>query len=239
MKIITALKDTWLKKDPTAQASSLPENQKVFVPQGKTYGVENFKVASGGHYLVELASGAGKWYIYDPQDEGHWDTYWESRENDSAHTPENPLRDYDSNLTIDWSNNSQQISRYFNVGEVTKGQADRRPVNGSSEEKNILALAQQLDLIRESWGSSILVTSWYRPPTVNRRIGGASRSQHIYGRAADIKPVSGSLFNFQSWLDKYWYGALGYGARRGFVHIDTRNNKGWKSGGSKGARWNY
>jgi len=32
---------------------------------------------------------------------------------------------------------------------------------------------------------------------------------------------------------------LGYGARRGFVHVDMRNGSGWRSGGEKGPRWNY
>ncbi|WP_151695234.1 D-Ala-D-Ala carboxypeptidase family metallohydrolase, partial [Microcystis aeruginosa] len=69
---------------------------------------------------------------------------------------------------------------------------------------------------------------------------GASNSQHLYGRAVDIRPSSpASLAKFEGFLDRYWFGALGYGARRGFIHIDTRNGKGWRSGGEKGPRWDY
>ncbi|MGV2389627.1 MAG UNVERIFIED_CONTAM: hypothetical protein LVR29_19395 [Microcystis novacekii LVE1205-3] len=39
------------------------------------------------------------------------------------------------------------------------------------------------------------------------------------------------MVKFQSWLDQRWFGALGYGAGRGFVHLDARNGKGWKTGG--------
>jgi hypothetical protein len=34
------------------------------------------------------------------------------------------------------------------------------------------------------------ITSWYRPPVVNRAVNGASHSQHLYGRGVDIRPVN-------------------------------------------------
>ena len=140
---------------------------------------------------------------------------------------------------IDWNNTSIKISKYFSVGEVTKGDPRRIPIAGSEVEKEILKLAIELDKIREEWGSPILVTSWYRPSVVNKAVGGASNSQHLYGRAVDIKPKNGELSRFQSWLDQNWFGALGYGAKKGFVHLDMRNGKGWRTGGTKSTRWNY
>ena len=141
---------------------------------------------------------------------------------------------------INWKNPDGKISKYFSVREVTKNDPRRIPRSGSNVEREIIKLAIELDKIREEWGSPILVNSWYRPLEVNRAIGSSDDSQHIQGRAVDIRPISpDSLAKFQSWLDQNWFGALGYGAKKGFVHLDTRNNKGWRTGGKKGTRWNY
>jgi hypothetical protein len=51
--------------------------------------------------------------------------------------------------------------------------------------------------------------------------------------------VDGDIYAFQNWVGERWYGALGWGAKKGFVHLDNRNGKGWMSGGEKGVRWDY
>ena len=86
--------------------------------------------------------------------------------------------------------------------------------------------------MREAWGSPLLVNSWYRPPDINRAVGGASNSQHLYGKAADIRPAQGNIYDFQKWLDNVaWKDkAVGYGAKKGFVHVDLRPGR---------IRWNY
>lgn len=140
---------------------------------------------------------------------------------------------------IDWSDFDCKISKYFTVGEVVNRDSRRIPIAGSDVTKNILSMAIELDKIREAWGNPIRVTSWYRPVAINRTIGGSSRSQHIQGRGVDIYPLHGDVAVFQNWLDRRWYGALGYGAARNFVHIDNRNGKGFDTAGEKGVRWNY
>lgn len=144
---------------------------------------------------------------------------------------------------LNCKNSAQEISKYFSVGEVTKNDPRRIPITGGDIENNVLQLAIELEKIREEWGYPIVVMSLYRPPEINRTVGGSTNksiSLDIYGRSVDLQPINpASLFEFQAWLDQHWYGALGYAAKEGFVYLDMRNGKGWRSGGQKGPRWNY
>lgn len=130
---------------------------------------------------------------------------------------------------IDWSDFNAKVSDYFIVGEATNWDKKRIPTDPTIQ-ANIIRLAKHLDQVRADWGSAIAVTSWYRPPAINRAVGGVSNSQHLSGLAADIYPVTGDLNLFQRWLDNRWAFALGYGAPLGFVHVDLRSGR---------LRWNY
>jgi uncharacterized protein YcbK (DUF882 family) len=52
---------------------------------------------------------------------------------------------------------------------------------------NIIQLAKNLQVLRDAVGKSISITSGYRSPQHNKKIGGAKDSQHVKGMAADIK----------------------------------------------------
>ncbi len=130
---------------------------------------------------------------------------------------------------IDWSNFDCKISKFFTVREVTNNDRQRIPTDPNIR-ANILRLAAELDRVRDDWGSAIAVTSWYRPPAINRAVGGAKNSQHLTGKAADIRPAQEDVLAFQFWLDKRWDKALGYGARKGFCHVDLRPGR---------IRWHY
>jgi Peptidase M15 len=141
---------------------------------------------------------------------------------------------------IDWSNPDCFVGKYFRVVEVTKGSPDRVVTAGSEQAKRVILLAAELDKVREAFGHPIGVTSWYRPSLVNSAVGGSRYSQHLGGGAADIYPLSGmDLADFESWLDANWHGAMGYGSKKGFVHVDMRNGGGFRTSGKKGARWVY
>lgn len=51
---------------------------------------------------------------------------------------------------------------------------------------NIKKLAECLQVIRDNSGKRISINSGYRSPEHNKKIGGAPKSQHLLGIAADI-----------------------------------------------------
>ena len=49
------------------------------------------------------------------------------------------------------------------------------------------SLAALLQKIRDHFGRPVVITSGYRTVAHNKSVGGAAYSQHLYGRAADIR----------------------------------------------------
>jgi hypothetical protein len=237
-RILVATNDTWIKTS-TAMAADLGDNQKVHKPRNSVIAAKSLvEVPETSHAKLELADDPGEtWYIYSP----HWSPV-ELREKEAAVAAAAtkpvvaaPLK---RDAVINWSDFKDQVSEYFTVGEFLNYDRRRIPTSDAAK-KRLIAIATELDKIRAAWGSAIRVTSGYRPEPINRQVGGVANSRHTFGDAVDIAPVDGRIQAFQKWLDENWFGALGYGARRGFVHLDMRNGNGWKRGSSKGARWNY
>jgi uncharacterized protein YcbK (DUF882 family) len=85
-------------------------------------------------------------------------------------------------------------------------------------------LVEILQKIRTHFGKSVKITSAYRTPTHNKSCGGTTYSQHLYGKAADIK-ISGVA---PGKVAKYVETLLpngGIGIYNTFVHIDVRSTK--------------
>lgn len=85
--------------------------------------------------------------------------------------------------------------KYFTMYEMTRSAtAKRLGIDNTPTavvRNNIEALVKNvLDPLREAWGAPIVVTSGYRSEKLNRAVGGATNSQHLYGQAADIRTVS-------------------------------------------------
>lgn len=138
-------------------------------------------------------------------------------------------------MKINWSDNNAKVSKFFSVVDVTQCEPRRRPETTWMESR-IIQFAQELDKVREGWGSPLVVTSWYMPPMVNKEVGGDPESQHVQGWAVDLYPQNGDLLLFQKWIDERWSGGLGYGVIKWFVHLDARN--GYPAFGIKGGpRW--
>lgn len=100
-------------------------------------------------------------------------------------------------------------------------------------------LVEYLQKIRDHFGKSITITSGYRCPTHNSRVGGATGSRHTKGEAADIVVQGVAPKKVAQYAESI--GILGIGlyetASDGhFVHIDTRTYKSFWYGQSEAYR---
>jgi uncharacterized protein YcbK (DUF882 family) len=68
---------------------------------------------------------------------------------------------------------------------------DGTPYPQEWRETRAVPLAAEFEAIRAAVGAPIRIGSAYRTPEHNRRVGGASASQHMQGRALDLYPPAG------------------------------------------------
>lgn len=92
------------------------------------------------------------------------------------------------------------------------------------------ALVIALEVLRGCVGRPLTINSGFRCVTHNKSIGGAQRSQHIYGTAADVKTPKGfsdkQFYDIACSLtngDKLLFG--GVGIYNGRIHVDVRESE--------------
>ena len=86
-----------------------------------------------------------------------------------------------------------------------------------------------LQKIRNHFGKAVTITSAYRTPGKNKAVGGQTYSQHLYGRAADIKVKGVTPKKVAAYAETLLKNKGGIGTYSSFVHIDVRSTKArWK-----------
>ena len=211
---IEARRATVLKKE-TKQAAELDAKGVLPVAAGKVYGVAEYtEVVANAHARVELAGGAGTWYIWGP----HWRIVGEPAKAGAGGG-------------VDWSDFNALVTPNVSVGEILQWDKRRTPPAGSSVRARLVRTAQEFQRMRDAWGRPLGITSWYRPEPINREVGGVPGSRHVGGEAFDVYPSDRPLEAFYQWIRPRWAGGLGDGRRQGFIHLDMRNGKGFVPGG--------
>ena len=126
------------------------------------------------------------------------------------------------------------------VKEYTKGEAVLLSKNFKSTEfdckgKNCCGITRIdsdlvgfLQMIRANFGAAVIINSAYRCKDHNKAVGGASRSKHLEGMAADIRVKDVKPEEVAKYCESI--GVKGIGLYSWGCHIDTRTKKAfWKT----------
>lgn len=94
---------------------------------------------------------------------------------------------------------------YFNFREMctTQENLDNYP-RTMNQVRNICALVDMLDDVREEFNAPIVVNSGFRSVEVNAKVGGVRTSLHLQGRAADIRPCYGGGLEYNWELQRLY-----------------------------------
>jgi GH24 family phage-related lysozyme (muramidase) len=131
---------------------------------------------------------------------------------------------------------SARLTAHIRLGEFALDREERR-FHHQHQVDTAAEFAAFLERVRRQFGNNpVIITSGYRPAAINRSVGGASGSEHLYGSpgvgAVDFYIKNASIHDVQNWCDREWAFSLGYGAPKGFVHLGIRQ-------GRPRVRWDY
>lgn len=90
-------------------------------------------------------------------------------------------------------------------------------------------LVDILQKIRDHFGKAVMINSAFRTFSHNKKVGGATYSQHLYGTAADIKVSGVTASAVADYVESLMPNTGGIGRYSTFTHVDVRSTK---------SRWN-
>jgi len=148
--------------------------------------------------------------------------------------PDPPLQQQPIKLSPS-SHFSRRITPHITIGEFALNQEARR-FDHQHQVDTAAELAAFLERVRNAFGGKpVIITSGYRPPAINRSVGGASSSEHLYNApgvgSVDFYIQGADIYAVQAWVDREWPYSLGYGADN-FCHVGIRASR-------PRVRWHY
>ena len=100
------------------------------------------------------------------------------------------------------------MGKFFTVKELTASSTARKyGIDNTPQDAEIIEHIEELiefmDGVRAAWGGPLIVTSGYRCPQLNEKVGGAKTSAHLTGYALDIVPSNNKKDKFFLFFKEY------------------------------------
>jgi len=136
---------------------------------------------------------------------------------------------------------AMRLTEHFTLEELTATTYAIKNKPSADEAASLAILAVKvLEPARQQFGRPMIISSGYRCPSLNKKVGGVANSQHMLGQAADIQvsPISGlqDLFNILATMehDQLLFETNSQGKR--WIHISYRpdgNNRNYTNANYK------
>lgn len=125
---------------------------------------------------------------------------------------------------------------HFNYTELDDGCGgsgwDGGPLSAAATKANALETMWHLEALRHALGDAPLnISSGFRSIPCNNSVGGASNSQHLYGRSADLTG-SHSFCTMAKQARYHGFGGIfgpGYPGHSDHTHVDIRTSNSWSA----------
>lgn len=129
---------------------------------------------------------------------------------------------------------------YFN-GSKTNFRLREFACNDGSDEIIVsVELIRLLQQLRDIVGQPVIINSGYRTETYNKKVGGAAKSQHLLGKAADIVVGQGhnnAANSLKVAILASQLGFRGIGTYKTFTHVDVRDQKSYFDYSGQNTLW--
>lgn len=243
---LKVISDSLFKAEPK-MASQLNSDQKILIKSGVVFELSAYSAPTGNHLKVSLEGAflgpknLTDWYAYVPDIEIIGSSP-DNAPNDTnpGKQPANPkdlgkaMRFPDLDGIYYAHNPILWKTAYGELGNFTWGEATHggtRIPESQDVVYGIVRVAKALEDIRHLYeGRAMTINSWYRPPAVNRAVGGVRHSRHLSGDAVDFNVDGVHPYDVYAQLDDWWGSKGGLASSSVFTHIDTRGYR---------ARWAY
>lgn len=163
-------------------------------------------------------------------------------------TEQQVIVDGDGNDFEDASKSESNIVDDENNTELTQKNFDGKLLNflPHTDPRISSELRQIMENVAKEYGRTLTITSAYRSPGYNQKVGGSGKSMHMQGKAVDIRLTNTSIADRQKFMQllvKHGIKGIGayFPANDGgyFIHADLGGKRQWGPSGSRRSSYGW